>query len=285
MFNSSEKRLPLTMPFACTESNNEKNLLDGTPRCFYCAQLLFLRQGTLKARLNGEETTLQTGDVLVICPGMTFSLTGGGEEDQPNFALILMDPDQLADTPAYIPGMKSILTEVRKHGMPLRLHDSEAGDIPFQIEACLLETERQEYGWDLAVCSRLYLICTGLIRFWRGKGMSMPAPRNAEEPILSVTAYINRHVQDGLKVEELAEGCGLSYPWFAKKFREIYGISCKEFIEQVRVARVEQYLRYTDWDLAEISRIAGYADCSHMIKNFKRLTDTTPGQYRSSHRK
>ena len=85
-------------------------------------------------------------------------------------------------------------------------------------------------------------------------------------------------------MEDLAARCGLSYPWFAKKFREIYGISCKDYIEQIRVAQVEKYLLFTDLDLMRISELTGYADCSHMIKNFKRIMDTTPGQYRLKNR-
>lgn len=63
----------------------------------------------------------------------------------------------------------------------------------------------------------------------------------------SVTSYIETNLRGSLKVEQLAEYCGMSYPSFARKFRELYGISCKEYIEQVRVARVEHYLRFTDW--------------------------------------
>ena len=284
MFNSSEVNLPLNMSFACTESGREPDLLNGKTRSLYCALLLFVRRGALRACLNDTEMSLQAGEVLIICPGMTFSLTAGENGEKQDLAMIYLDPDQLADTPAYIPGLKGILAEVRKRRMPLRLNGEEAGEIPFQMEACLLEEEKQNYGWDLAVTSRLYLICTALIRFWRGKGLTMPTRRNAEEPILSVTAYINRHVQDGLRVEDLAENCGLSYPWFAKKFRQAYGVNCKDFIEQIRVNQVGKYLLFTDMGLEEISQETGYADCSHMIKNFKRIMGITPGQFRLRHR-
>ena len=46
------------------------------------------------------------------------------------------------------------------------------------------------------------------------------------------------------------------------------------------MARVEQLLLFTDYDLSRISEMTGYADCSHMIKNFKRIMEITPGQYR-----
>ena len=93
-------------------------------------------------------------------------------------------------------------------------------------------------------------------------------------------ALVRQYVYPALRVEDLASRCGLSYPWFAKKFREIYGVSCKDYIEQIRVARVEQLLLFTDYDLSRISEMTGYADCSHMIKNFKRIMEITPGQYR-----
>ena len=48
---------------------------------------------------------------------------------------------------------------------------------------------------------------------------------------------------------------------------------------------VEQFLLLTDMDLSRISKETGYADCSHMIKNFKRLMGITPGQYRLQRRK
>ena len=58
----------------------------------------------------------------------------------------------------------------------------------------------------------------------------------------------------------------------------------RDYIEQIRVARVEQFLLFTNLDLAEISEANGYADCSHMIKNFKRIMGITPGQYRMQQR-
>ena len=116
------------------------------------------------------------------------------------------------------------------------------------------------------------------------KGQKRRNQNTQNNDFYSLSAYIQSHLREGLRVEDLAEYCGLSYPWFAKKFRDIYGISCKDYIEQIRVARVEQFLLFTNLDLAEISEANGYADCSHMIKNFKRIMGITPGQYRMQQR-
>ena len=55
-----------------------------------------------------------------------------------------------------------------------------------------------------------------------------------------------------------------------------------QFIQQLRNEAVELYLVYSDLDLASISDRTGYTDCSHMVKDFRRMTGMTPGQYRSS---
>ena len=123
------------------------------------------------------------------------------------------------------------------------------------------------------------------MRLWIRDGFTVEARTIRTDPIYSVTSYIDRHIREALKVEELARYCGLSYPWFAKRFREIYGISCKEYIEKVRISKVEHYLLFTSYDLNYISQETGYADCSHMIKDFRRLKHTTPGQFRADRKR
>ena len=150
---------------------------------------------------------------------------------------------------------------------------------------CILECRERNYAYDLKIRALLYLLFTALVRLWLRDGFSLQGRSIQSDPLYSVTSYIDRHIRESLKVEELARHCGLSYPWFAKRFREIYGISCKEYIEKVRISKVEHYLVFTDYDLNYISRETGYADCSHMIKDFRRLKQTTPGQYRLDRKK
>ena len=280
MFNSSE--YPLCLPFECSEWKIGKDLLNGKLHCSYCAEMILLLKGRIRFRLNEKEDTLQAGELLLIVPGGKIAFQAPDGEESPELIHVRMDPDQMVEHPSYMPGLKSILIQAERSGMPMKLSAEETeslGAIPI-MKACLEEQKGCAFGWDLSSLCGACQLFIRLVRFWQDRGLKMPTQKNADDPIYSITAYINKHVQDGLRVEDLASRCGLSYPWFAKKFREIYGVSCKDYIERVRVARVEKYLRYTDLDLSEISRLTGYADCSHMIKNFKRIMDITPGQYR-----
>ena len=281
MFNSSEMNFPLNLPFELILSPENDEYLPVQALGYYDVKFLFLRKGTLSAELDGSEISLSAGDLLVICPDVAFRLTSGPCEERPVCEMVRMDP-YLVNMPPYTAGFKAILKEAGLQRMEMRIPAEEVNkwQAPENLEACFRENQEMSFGWETGIQARLQQICVSLVRYWMENGLKVPVQAENEDPIYSITAYIYRHIQDGIRIEELATRCNLSYPWFAKKFREIFGVSCKDYVERVRVARVSQYLLHTEWDLTEISEATGYADCSHMIKNFKRLKNTTPGQYR-----
>ena len=282
MFSSSEKMSPLTMPFECIRYPEAQTNIALSDQGCYDVKLLFLRQGELKARLKERDFSVTEGNVLVIPPFVDYELDFDSESGNPQFLFVRLDVNQLWE-PAYTDGIRAIICCAWSQRMPMVSGErqKETQKLFTLAEKCFEENDNRQIGWETAIKSYLTQLCVSLTRSWIMAGLKRPKNLTPNDPIYSITGYIYHNVQNGLKVEELADRCGLSYPWFAKKFREIYGISCKEYIEQVRVARVEQYLCFTDWDLAQISQITGYSDCSHMIKNFKRLMNKTPGQYRA----
>jgi len=76
----------------------------------------------------------------------------------------------------------------------------------------------------------------------------------------------------------------MSYSYFAKSFHNLYGRSCKEYIEFIRISKAEELLLFTDCDLSYISQETGFADSSHLIKTFRRLKGMTPRQYKLHNR-
>ena len=77
----------------------------------------------------------------------------------------------------------------------------------------------------------------------------------------------------------------MSYPNFARLFKQKYNQSCKEYIEFIRLNKAEDLLLMTNIDLTYISNETGFADCSHLIRTFKKWKGVTPGQWRSKNEK
>ena len=281
MINSNELCLPLCLPFACFVADSSKVEQTGITFTHYFAEMFLVQEGTPRMTLEKEELILEPGDVVMVCPGTRHRITAA-EDEMFRMIVLRIDPDRVPTFPDYAPDLKSILAEARRVHAPMRMpaEEAERRGLPTLFAQCVYEDKERQYGYDMGITDCLGILCLTMVRFWMARGVNLPSRKAQVPPIYSLSAYIQSHLGDGLRVEDLAEYCGLSYPWFAKKFREVYGVSCKDYIEQIRVARVEQFLRFTDLDLAEISDVNGYADCSHMIKNFKRIMGITPGQYR-----
>ncbi len=279
MKNSNELCHPLSLPFACDEIDSGSAQHPEEPLSCYFTEILLVREGCVRAVLNGEERRLLPGEAAVFCPGVPHRTV---PEEGTRFDLLRMDSDRLPEQPTYAPSLKAVFEAACRAGMPMFLTAEEARELelPELSGRCIRESRERAFGYDVSVLSRLSLISVALVRFWLSRGLDLFGREVQIDPICSLSGYIQDHLNENIRVEELAAHCGLSYPWFAKKFREIYGVSCKDYIEQIRVARVEQLLLFTDYDLSRISEMTGYADCSHMIKNFKRIMEITPGQYR-----
>lgn len=127
-----------------------------------------------------------------------------------------------------------------------------------------------------------------IVRYWQNTGFTIDADAYTEEEnydIFNILPYISNHLDSELKVSDIAASCGLSYSYFAKKFLEVYGKSCKEYIEEMRIYKVEELLLFTDFDLTYISQLTGFSDCSHLIKSFKNRKNITPKQFRILNKK
>ena len=285
MKNSKELCQSLCLPFACYEVESGSTVFPKETLSHCYAEMYMMRNGRLRVVSENLDHILVPGEAVFFCPGAQHRVAFEDEEPV-RMDVLRLDPDRMPDFPPYSPGLKVVLQEARRTGMPMVIpvRDAAEMNLPEMSARCVMEQEKRPYGYDTDITCRLSMMMVALTRFWMGKGMKIQNREGAVDPIYSLSGYIQSHLKSGLRVEDLAEKCGLSYPWFAKKFREIYGISCKDYIEQIRVARVEQYLMFTDMDLSTISEETGYADCSHMIKNFKRIKGITPGQYRLQRR-
>lgn len=280
MKNSNEMCQPLVLPFDCFAFVMDGRSALSSPVSHYFAEFLLVQDGSVRLELDGEELLLHAGEAAMICPEAVH--LPAAAEGKARGLLIRLDPDRMPPLPDYSPGLSAILSEARRQKMPMVFSRKEIEGLGLLdlIAGCDTEGRKKSFGYDLGITLRLGEGFLRLVRFWLERGLTLPSREEEQLSIRSLAGYIQSHLRNGLKVEDLAEKCGLSYPWFAKKFRDLYGISCKEYIEQIRVARVEQFLRFTDLDLTQISEATGYADCSHMIKNFKRVMDITPGQFR-----
>jgi AraC family transcriptional regulator len=85
-----------------------------------------------------------------------------------------------------------------------------------------------------------------------------------------VKEYMEAHLDTNISLLELAAQCQLSPSHFGRAFKTSTGVPPHRWLVGRRIARVRQLLGRSDNSLAEIAQLCGFADQSHMAREFRR---------------
>lgn len=93
---------------------------------------------------------------------------------------------------------------------------------------------------------------------------------------------INAHFSDHLTLSFIAESIGTHPVYLAREFRHRYHCTVGEYIRHLRIQFACRQMANSDATMAEIASASGFFDQSHFSRIFKRLTGTTPAEYRKN---
>jgi AraC-like DNA-binding protein/mannose-6-phosphate isomerase-like protein (cupin superfamily) len=116
-----------------------------------------------------------------------------------------------------------------------------------------------------------------------GSGVRAGAARAAadrREQIRPVLAYVDGHCRDSITLDDVAGLVHVSPSRVRHVFKDVTGVSFKEYVTQVRVAEAKRLLLGTDLSVAEIARAVSYTNMNQFYKVFYRSCAMSPGEYR-----
>ncbi|MDD3217650.1 MAG: AraC family transcriptional regulator [Lachnospiraceae bacterium] len=97
-------------------------------------------------------------------------------------------------------------------------------------------------------------------------------------------AYIHNRYKEKISLTELSEYIGINETYLSHLFAERENMTLKEYLNQVRVERAKNLLKYSSTSLIEISDYVGFCSQSYFGRVFKRITSMTPQQYRNQYK-
>ncbi|WP_080240883.1 AraC family transcriptional regulator [Spirosoma rigui] len=95
-----------------------------------------------------------------------------------------------------------------------------------------------------------------------------------------VAQYINKHLNRSLQIRELADEACMSEPNFYRTFKNTFGMTPVDYINQQRIALASKLLRTTNRCLADVSLECGFNNLTYFMKLFRREIGLSPAQYR-----
>lgn len=288
MYYLFEESDSLRTPIECFSYDGINNSFPVRPHWHYFMEILFMTEGSAEIYFSNNHFLAEEGDMIIFMPEVIHSIYAT-DSKPPCYQVLKFDINRMNMTSSYVPKLRSVFKAAEKKGMNMFFSAEQCHQIGVKecFSHCINEMNTQNYGFDMMIRAEIYKLLTGIIRVWQDNGFFVDSHVFAADnsyDIYNITEYIDANLTTGIKVSDIAEKCGISYSNFAKKFPAVYGKTCKEYIEELRVFKVEEFLMFTDFDLTYISQETGFSDCSHMIKSFVRFKGITPKQFRMKHR-
>jgi AraC-like DNA-binding protein len=103
---------------------------------------------------------------------------------------------------------------------------------------------------------------------------------NKSDRLAEVFQYVKSNYKEEISLDEIAKIANLTPTSFCRMFKAKTKKPFVEYLNEIRVSNACKYLIETDLGISEIAYECGYKTASNFNKLFKKLTGTTPKEYR-----
>lgn len=129
-----------------------------------------------------------------------------------------------------------------------------------------------------------YYSCSESIHSQLSNRTAEIAPENRAAGYTEMTkAYFRHHYSEDISLPDCAAQLGISPYYLSHTFKAGTGMTCLEYLTQLRMERAQELCCDTSVPLKDIGQMCGYNNNSYFYKVFKVYTGTTIGKYRKDH--
>lgn len=111
-------------------------------------------------------------------------------------------------------------------------------------------------------------------------GYTLLHKKHQEERILKVCHYIHEKFKEEIRISDLATLVAMNNASFCRFFKRTLGKTVVEYINEIRIDHVCNQIRNTKDPIYRIAYDTGFSSIAHFNKQFKRIMDLTPTEYR-----
>jgi len=105
--------------------------------------------------------------------------------------------------------------------------------------------------------------------------------QNNQNRLQFVIHFIHENLTDKILIDQLCRKAYLSRNHFFKWFREQFGVTPLEYINQERIKLAKQLLSQKGKNITQVSILCGFADVNYFVRIFKKMEGITPGAYQA----
>lgn len=156
-----------------------------------------------------------------------------------------------------------------------------AGPLPLILEAMVELQGQQEPQAAFADLARALLRCVRELL----QNPAGPATGRAQGLLESVCVHLQNHYQYDITRDSVARQFGVTPNHLSRLFQTHGSMTFSNYLTHVRIDRAKYLLRSYNLKLDDIAVRCGYRDTPYFCRVFKRLTKSTPAEYRGMARR
>ena len=239
--------------------------------------VLFLLTGELTCDLDGQTVELEEADTLLLDPGASATVRGGGG----GLLSLSLSPSLMLDTAVRTrlvgAGSNVVFAEnvVKNHQRLMRLAEDLADELT-----------QEEAGQELVVAALIEQLVIELLRHHsnmrRSPELELSRAGLVDRRIRRAVELMHARLEENLPLEEIASAAYLSPFHFARLFKKLTGATPHAYLATLRSARAQALLADMNLSITEIGSRVGYDSPSHFAKAFRQATGLTPRAFRNA---
>jgi AraC family transcriptional regulator len=151
------------------------------------------------------------------------------------------------------------------------------------LALCLLPVlERPVLSSELYVDHLVFAAYAYIARTYGGIKIAPSIVRGGLAPwqLNRATEMLKANLDGQIALSQVARECKLSVSHFVRAFKQAVGEPPYRWLLQQRIEAAKELLLHSDLPMVEIALKCGFADQACFIRAFRKLLDTTPGEWR-----
>lgn len=243
-------------------------------------EFLYLLDGVLESYIEDEFTVMKPGDVIVIGanqlhrdriysdPGMEYIVLQFDVRQY--FESSLLPYYRIfANSMFPLSSLNYILAE-----------NQETREIVGEcIKDIYAESVSRKDGYEMAISLLIKKMFLAILR--SDSRQIINVQRNVElvrmQPVME---YIESNLSGKILLEEASRIANLSYYYFVKYFRKVFGMSFLEYVNLQRIRHAERILLTSEANIMQIAAEVGIPNMAHFYRMFRRHNNCSPSEFR-----
>lgn len=137
----------------------------------------------------------------------------------------------------------------------------------------------EDHVRDMKISEKLSGLLTLLMQeSWNPDFASEGSPKR--QNFLQVRSYLEEHFTEKITLDELSSRFYINKFYLTRIFKEQFGLSINAYLQQLRITRAKQLLRFTDQSIEAIGMECGIGDANYFARLFKKIEGISPGEFR-----